>query len=58
MGKAEEAVPKIASQVHYKEDVTTQLTNIQEVLRFMSYRLYLEMIDLKRRNVENNGAIL
>ena len=31
--------------------------NLQEVLRFMSYRFYLEMIVLKRRNVESDGSI-
>ena len=31
--------------------------NLQEVLRFMSYRFYLEMIVLKRRIVESDGSI-
>ena len=32
-------------------------TNLQEVLRFMSYRFYVGMIVLKRRNEESDGSI-
>ena len=32
-------------------------TNLQEVLRFMSYRFYIGMIVLKRRNEESDGSI-
>ena len=32
-------------------------TNLQEVLRFMSYRFYVGMIVLKRRNEERDGSI-
>ena len=63
VGKTEEVFPIIASQMHCKGDVATQQTwgcsnstNLQEILqniRFMSYRFYLEMIGLKRRNVES-----
>ena len=33
-------------------------TNLQEVLRFMSYRFYVGMIVLKRRNEESDGSII
>ena len=32
-------------------------TNLQEALRFMSYRFYVGMIVLKRRNEESDGSI-
>ena len=32
-------------------------TNLQEVLRFMPYRVYVGMIVLKRRNEESDGSI-
>ena len=35
----------------------TNSTNLQEVLRFMSYRFYVGMIVLKRRNEESDGSI-
>ena len=33
-------------------------TNLQEVLRFISYRFYVGMIVLKRRKEENDGSII
>ena len=56
VGKAEKVVRKIAGQMHCKGGCSNS-TNLQEVFRFMSCRLYLEMIVLKRRHVESDESI-
>ena len=55
-GKGEKVVRKIASQVHCKGGCSNS-TNLKEVFLFMSCRLYLEMIVLKRRHAESDGSI-
>ena len=40
------------------QGVCSNSTNLQEVLRFMSYRFYVGMIGLKRRNNESDGSII
>ena len=40
------------------QGVCSNSTNLQEVLRFMSYRFYVGMIVLKRRKEENDGSII
>ena len=58
VGKAVKVARKIASQVHCKGGCSNS-TNLQEVLRFMSYRFYVVgMIALKRRNKESDGLII
>ena len=56
VGKAEKVVRKIASQEHCKGGCGNS-TNLQEVFRFMSCRLYLQMIIWKRRHVQSDGSI-
>ena len=55
-GKGRESSSKNCQPGALYGDVATQ-QNLQEVFRFMSCRLYLEMIVLKRRHVESDGSI-
>ena len=54
--KAEEVVRKNCQPGAYQRGCSNS-TNLEELLRFMSYRFYLEMIGLKRRNLASDGPI-
>ena len=54
--KAEEVVRKNCQPGALQRGCSNS-TNLEELLRFMSYRFYLEMIGLKRRNLASDGPI-